>query len=1580
MHILPLSAQEIENRLKNLPENAVVHEYNATSQYPVSGVAVAQALASLYTHYIGTEIDKNNYSGVNYLKVFKQNDIYINEVEKCIYQCVSSEPLDDGSGALHTVWQVVSPTVDQTYSQDSTNAISGTAVAEAIIQLKGELSARELETQQNKIADLSVTPTPEQYPTAVAVKGAISDAVVDVTRYTDEKLAELVGTAPETLNTLKELSDALGNDENFATTIANQIGNIESKVGDTSVAEQIDAALVWNNIDEKPPVEKGAGDGTVVIGEGNASGKYSIAGGTTDKSIVKDVVGADITDVYDSVLVSLLGERGPRLKRLANVPTSAKGASSISYGVGNQSIGSMSVTSGVANEAGSKGFMIKSITIKDSTLEVSLMTSFSQNTFLGVPLGYSYKYSSKNKSLSIDCGSTSWSGGADLIQGGGTTDNNFKWAAGDTVTIILKSGFYLCGQILAINATNGIVTIDNSEQRITLDDLESNAMNSAETAAATPYYFTISVPTKPEIGSKEIHFAATSSGLGSIAAGTLSQAHGKMNLAAGQFSVAFGQDNATGYAAFASGSRNAALGNNSHAEGDSNFALGANSHVEGSSTIALGYASHAEGGKVDGDESGPVASGTFSHAEGRFTKAEGDGSHSEGRLTEARGNYTHTEGNCTVAVGNYQHVQGQWNEIDTVGSNNMSTYAHIIGNGTSENDRKNIHTVDWNGNAWFKGDVTVGGETPTSGIKVATIDDLAATNNEITKIENLVGDKSVSQQLTDAFASKYVTAGKHTDLKGEDGKPLTLNDRVTCEGSNTFVQGYGGHAEGKETFIAQAGNYGHTEGMFTEVQNNAGHSEGYGSKASGFYAHAEGKCSIASGQGSHAEGACNYVNTLYTVCTKVPKKQKYLFSVKNASGDATLSDISVGDYIVFYVSGKYTDPVKVIDIEWDAGVDDYKISFSIALDIVIPVNTRIYKCVSNIASGVGSHSEGMSTKAISEASHAEGNGTIAGGYLMDEDGKYRDSNEAHDVVEKPTAAISCQHVEGKNTEAHSHFAHAEGWGSKVFAAGAHAEGKNTTVMFSGNYGHAEGCNTTVAANYAHAEGSSSEKYIKPQSETTENIVKQWRDKKFSLAKGDSSHVEGKDCLALGANSHAEGNMSLATGESSHAEGYQTEATGKHSHAEGNHTIVSASWGHAEGYNSSVSGSYGHAEGHTTKVVGQRSHAEGYNTVVTSNDSHVQGKYNYLDENENSGSYAHIVGNGTPPKKDEDGEVIQEAVRSNAHTLDWRGNAWFAGDVYVGSTSGKYKDTGSKKLATEEYVTTTVESSNFATEEFVNTTAKNYVDSNALIIGEQSLTPEQQSQIKSNLGLSEEKQPTWGEVPIAEDEIKTYTKTLSFGNPVDLGDCISAQLTDEEYNALIASTDFKGVFHGYRPDNGANFDSPIKKEELSYTKYDDNWVVTYFVDDYSSTSATITFSNKIINKISTEYLENGDSTITLLEGTTKNPIVLYGKPSGIYYLKGYFKLHSTGYRTVFDGRLAHITTVGSTTHMQLFVASTHAIHYYKINSDSYELTRMYFNDVLTAIEDLKNKPTIHYGTSAPDGVNAEIGDIYVRYVP
>ena len=143
------------------------------------------------------------------------------------------------------------------------------------------------------------------------------------------------------------------------------------------------------------------------------------------------------------------------------------------------------------------------------------------------------------------------------------------------------------------------------------------------------------------------------------------------------------------------------------------------------------------------------------------------------------------------------------------------------------------------------------------------------------------------------------------------------------------------------------------------------------------------------------------------------------------------------------------------------------------------------------------------------------------------------------------------------------------------------------------------------------------------------------------------------------------------GEWSHAEGMDTIASGKGSHAEGVY-VYSAEDGSVEAY-STAQGIGSHAEGAGSKALGDASHAEGVGTIAASMYQHVQGMLNIEDADD---TYAHIVGNGNTSTGS-----IGDAVRSNAHTLDWDGNAWFQGDVYVGSTSGTNKDDGSVKLAT-----------------------------------------------------------------------------------------------------------------------------------------------------------------------------------------------------------------------------------------------------------------------------------------------------------
>ena len=194
--------------------------------------------------------------------------------------------------------------------------------------------------------------------------------------------------------------------------------------------------------------------------------------------------------------------------------------------------------------------------------------------------------------------------------------------------------------------------------------------------------------------------------------------------------------------------------------------------------------------------------------------------------------------------------------------------------------------------------------------------------------------------------------------------------------------------------------------------------------------------------------------------------------------------------------------------------------------------------------------------------------------------------------------------------------------------GNRATAEGTSVIASGDYSHAEGMGVNAFGQAAHAEGCSSGQIpddITPSS-TNDEIIAAWTaendQERFSVAKGNASHVEGTNNLALGHDSHAEGYTTCATGDYSHAEGRASRASGYCAHAEGIDTTAS----------------------------GDSSHSEGIGTIASSHYQHVQGKYSIEDVD---GLYAHIVGNGNG-----------YGSRSNAHTLDWDGNAWFAGAIDV----------------------------------------------------------------------------------------------------------------------------------------------------------------------------------------------------------------------------------------------------------------------------------------------------------------------------
>ena len=142
-----------------------------------------------------------------------------------------------------------------------------------------------------------------------------------------------------------------------------------------------------------------------------------------------------------------------------------------------------------------------------------------------------------------------------------------------------------------------------------------------------------------------------------------------------------------------------------------------------------------------------------------------------------------------------------------------------------------------------------------------------------------------------------------------------------------------------------------------------------------------------------------------------------------------------------------------------------------------------------------------------------------------------------------------------------------------------------------------------------------------------------------------------------------GDRTKATGENSHAEGTQCEALGDSSHAEGIQTKASGLWSHVEGSQTRANGPGSHAEGTGSWATGSSSHAEGYGTEAAGEYQHVQGKHNVIDE---ANKFADIVGNGA--------DILN---KSNAYALDWDGNLYLKGGVYINCNADS---TGGTKLS------------------------------------------------------------------------------------------------------------------------------------------------------------------------------------------------------------------------------------------------------------------------------------------------------------
>ncbi|MCP2524713.1 phage tail protein, partial [Klebsiella pneumoniae] len=122
--------------------------------------------------------------------------------------------------------------------------------------LAAHIAAADPHTQYAPKASPTFTGT----PTAPTPANSDNSKKLATTEFVAKALAALAGSAPETLDTLKELADALGNDPNFATTVLNKLA--EKLAKDQNGADIPDPVLFVKNLGLKEAAKREVGTGT----------------------------------------------------------------------------------------------------------------------------------------------------------------------------------------------------------------------------------------------------------------------------------------------------------------------------------------------------------------------------------------------------------------------------------------------------------------------------------------------------------------------------------------------------------------------------------------------------------------------------------------------------------------------------------------------------------------------------------------------------------------------------------------------------------------------------------------------------------------------------------------------------------------------------------------------------------------------------------------------------------------------------------------------------------------------------------------------------------------------------------------------------------------------------------------------------------------------------------------------------------------------------------------------------------------------------------------------------------------------
>lgn len=248
-----------------------------------------------------------------------------------------------------------------------------------------------------------------------------------------------------------------------------------------------------------------------------------------------------------------------------------------------------------------------------------------------------------------------------------------------------------------------------------------------------------------------------------------------------------------------------------------------------------------------------------------------------------------------------------------------------------------------------------------------------------------------------------------------------------AEGFSTLASGQASHAEGYRT--KSIGEHSHSEGERTVANGIYSHSEGGQTTANGMRSHAEGQYAVADGDYSHAEGYACYAEGPFS---HAEGKEVSAYGYQAHAEGLSSSAKSQGSH----AEGEKTNAIGI------ASHAEGKETIALALNCHAEgIKTYVG------SSSTGSHTEGSETSAYGVWSHVEGYKCIV------------PSNARFSHAEgRETSATSnnASHAEGNHTIASGAYSHAEGLRTYTEGSGSHAEGYQTSAI--GQYSHSLGCN------------------------------------------------------------------------------------------------------------------------------------------------------------------------------------------------------------------------------------------------------------------------------------------------------------------------------------------------------------------------------------------------------------------------------------------------------------------------------------------------------------------------------------------